>query len=192
MSRIPRRSFLQLAAAAIPASSLLAQTSGTVQAANPVLVAAGTDREGKVHAVGVSSTTYKVLTAETSGAMFVMEQANARKGGPPRHLHFSQDELFYVMEGQYIVEIGSERFHLKAGDCVLGPRGIPHAWAFVGDSKGRMLLSYSPAGRMEEFFSHREQLLGVKDGDGTYASTKDAATMRAYGMEPLGPALKID
>jgi len=35
----------------------------------------------KVPAVGVSSTTYKVLTAETSGTMFVMEQANAKKGG---------------------------------------------------------------------------------------------------------------
>jgi len=189
MSRIPRRTFLQLAATAIPASSLLAQTSGTVQAAKPVLVSAGADREGKVHAVGVSSTTYKVLTAETSGAMFVMEQANSKKGGPTRHRHFSQDELFYVMEGEYIVEVGSERFHLKAGDCVLGPRGIPHAWAFVGDSTGRMLLSYSPAGKMEELFNHLEQL-GVKKG--TYASTQDAETMRAYGIELVGPALKID
>ena len=152
-------------------------------------MSAGTDRERKVRTVGVSSTTYKVLTAETAGAMFVMEQANAKKGGPSRHLHFSQDELFYVMEGEYLVEIGTERFHLKAGDCVLGPRGVPHAWAFIGDAKGRLLLSYSPAGKMEDFFNHREQL-GI--GKGAYASTKDAEAMRLYGMELHGPPLKID
>jgi hypothetical protein len=56
-------------------------------------------------------------------------------------------------------------------------RGIPHAWAFVGGSTSRMLLSYSPAGKMEEFFNHREQL-GIQKG--TYASTKDAETMRAH------------
>ena len=61
--------------------------------------------------------------------------------------------------------------------------------AFVGDSTGRMLLSYSPAAKMEEFFNHREQL-GIKKG--TYASTKDGETMREYGMELVGPPLKID
>lgn len=188
MTQLARRSFLQLAAIAVPGSYLLGQTDASL-AAKPTLVSAGTDREGKVHAVGVSSTTYKVLTADTSGALFVMEQANAKKGGPTRHLHFSQDELFYVMQGEYIVEIGAERFHLKAGDCVLGPRQVPHAWAFVGDSTGRMLLSYAPAGKMEEFFNHREQL-GI--GKGAYATTKDADTMRLYGMELVGPPLKID
>lgn len=93
------------------------------------------------------------------------------------------------MEGEYLLEIGAQRFHLKAGDCVLGPREIPHAWAFIGESKGRMLLSYSPAGNMEEFFNHREQL-GIAIG--AYAAGKDAETMRLYGMELIGPPLKID
>lgn len=189
MSQTRRRSFLQFAAASISGGGLLAQTVDPSTASKPVLVSAGTDRQGKSRSVGVSTTTYKVLTAETAGAMFVMEQANAKKGGPNRHLHFTQDELFYVLEGEYIVEIGSERFHLKAGDCVLGPRQVPHAWAFVGDSTGRLLLSYSPAGKMEEFFNHREQL-GIAKG--TYSSAKDADTLRTYGMEYIGPPLKID
>ncbi len=188
MNRSRRRSVLQLAAIGLPSPYLIAQSSDTAQVAKPTLVAAGNDREGKARTVGVSSTSYKVLTSETQGAMFVMEQSNSKKGGPTRHLHFSQDELFYVLEGEYIVEVGSERFHLKAGDCVLGPRRIPHAWAFVGESTGRLLLSYSPAGKMEEFFNHREQL-GIKKGE--YSSAANADTMRAYGMELVGPALKI-
>lgn len=189
MKLILRRSFLKMAAAVLPSSSLLSPSQDAAPPIKPVKVSAGSDREGKTRAVGVSSTTYKVLTAETSGAMFVMEQANQKKGGPPRHRHLSQDELFYVLEGEYIVEIGTQRFHLQAGDCVLGPRGIPHAYAFVGDSTGRMLLSYSPAGRMEAYFNDREKN-GIKKG-AYVSSSADAEMMKAYGMELIGPPLKI-
>ena len=189
MNGTRRRSFLNIAALSMSGGRLLAQTSEPATASKPALVSAGTDRQNKSHSVGVSATTYKVLTAETAGAMFVMEQANAKKGGPNRHLHFTQDELFYVLEGDYIVEIGSERFHLRAGDCVLGPRQVPHAWAFVGQSTGRLLLTYSPAGKMEEFFNNCDQL-GIAKG--AYTSAKDADTLRPYGMKYLGPPLKID
>src|SRR5436190_5639430 len=187
--QILRRSFLQLAATAIP-SSLLAQSGSVSPLARPGRVAAGSDREGKKHAVGLSSTTYKVLTRDTAGALFVMEQSNYQKGGPPRHLHHNEDELFYSLEGDYIIEIESERVRLKAGDCVLGPRGIPHAWAFAGGSAGRLLISFAPAGKMEAFFSEREQL-GIKPG--SYATTQsDAALLHAFGMELVGPPLVVD
>lgn len=192
MSQILRRSFLQIVAAvlAVPGEYVCGQSVVNNLTGTGVLVPAGKDREGKEHAVGVSHTTYKVLTAETAGAMFVMEQANAKKGGPTRHLHHGQDELFYVIEGEYVVEIGSDRFHLKAGDCVLGPREVPHAWAFVGESTGRLLLSYSPAGKMEQFFNDREKL-GIKKG--SYSSTpQEREAMRSYGMEWIGPPLTIE
>ncbi len=188
MNGTRRRSFLKIAAVSISGGRLLAQTSDPATAAKPALVSAGTDRQGKSRSVGVSTTTYKVLTAETAGALFVMEQANAKKGGPSKHLHFTQDELFYVLEGEYVVEIGSERFHLRAGDCVLGPRQVPHAWAFVGESTGRLLLTYSPAGKMEEFFNSREKL-GIAKG--AYTSATNADAMLPYGMKHIGPPLKI-
>jgi mannose-6-phosphate isomerase-like protein (cupin superfamily) len=159
-------------------------------APKPGRVAAGTDREGKVRAVGLSSTTYKVLTRETAGALFVMEQSNTKQGGPSRHLHHNEDELFYSLEGEYIVEIGAERVRLKPGDCVLGPRGIPHAWAFAGGTAGRLLISFTPAGKMEAFFNEREQA-GIRPG--AYASTQsDAALLHAFGMELVGPPLVVD
>ena len=189
MEQIRRRSFLQSAAATASATSLLGRAVDPVTSSKPSLVLAGTDRLSKSRTVGVSATTYKVLTAETAGAMFVMEQANAKKGGPNRHLHFAQDELFNVLEGEYIVEVGSERYHLRAGDCVLGPRQVPHSWAFVGESTGRLLLSYCPAGKMEEFFNHRDQI-GIAKG--AYTTANNADTLRTYGMEYIGPPLKID
>ena len=186
MQDIQRRSFLQLILAALPAT-VFAQAANTGSMAKPVRVPAGVDREERKHAIGVSSTTFKVLTKDTAGALFVLEQANQKKGGPPRHLHHDVDELFYSLEGEYIVEVGSERFHLKPGDCVLGPRETPHAWAFAGGSPGKLLISFAPAGKMEAFFNERDNR-GIKPG----AYTNDASFMRAYGMELLGPPIVVE
>lgn len=151
-------------------------------------VAAGADRLGMKRQIGVSATTYKVTTSETRGALFVLEQANKRRGGPPLHIHHGEDELFYVLEGDYLVQVGDRRYPLKAGDCILGPRGIPHAWAFVGSGTGRMLLSYAPAGKMEAFFDAWEKL-GFQPGG--YSRESDAALLRAFGMERVGPPIPI-
>jgi len=167
--------------------ALFAEIANVVSMAKPVRVPAGVGREGRKHAIGLSSTTFKVLTQDTAGALFVLEQSNQKKGGPPRHLHHDVDELFYSLEGEYIVEVGSERFHLKPGDCVLGPREIPHAWAFAGGSPGRLLISFAPAGKMEVFFNERESR-GIKPD----VYMNDASFMRAFDLVLIGPPLVME
>lgn len=184
-----RRSFLTAPALAL----LPQQLHAAAEAGTPPLVAkvtAGQDREGRKRTIGVSTPTYKVLTAETNGALFVLEQANDRKGGPARHIHYNEDELFFCLEGRYVVEIGDTRTVLEPGDCVLGPRRIPHAWAFSGDTKGRMLISFAPAGKMEAFFAFRGTT-GLKPGE--YASgTAGAALLAQFGMKLVGPPIPVD
>jgi quercetin dioxygenase-like cupin family protein len=181
-----RRSILKLALGMLPLA-VFGKSFASSPAKKPILVPAGSDREGKQRAIGLSSSTYKVLTEDTGGALFVLEQSIQKKGGPPRHLHHNEDELFYALEGDFLVEIGSERFHLKPGDCVLGPREIPHAYAFIGSSLGRLLLSYAPAGKMEAYFNEREKH-GIRPGQ----YNNNAALMHAFGMELIGPPLAID
>jgi mannose-6-phosphate isomerase-like protein (cupin superfamily) len=183
-----RRSLLSVAnLALVPAQLLGAAYTGTRNSISAIKT--GQDREGKRRSIGLSSTTYKVLTSDTDGALFVLEQANTRKGGPSRHVHHHEDELFFCLEGQYVVEIGRARVVLKQGDCVLGPRGIPHAWAFSGEKKGRMLISFAPAGKMEAFFAKRETS-GIEPGE--YASSKaDVALLAQFGMDLVGPPIPI-
>lgn len=192
-----RRSMLALPLAALVGGTALRASPGatgaTPDGATPnvlpgAVVRAGGDREGRKRQIGVSATTYKVVTSDTKGDLFVIEQANQRRGGPPLHVHQGEDELFYVLDGEYLVQVGDERLSLKAGDCVLGPRGVPHAWAFVGSTVGRMLLSYAPAGKMEAFFNAWEQL-GFSPGG--YSREKDAALLRSYGMERVGPPIPL-
>jgi len=184
MQNMERRSFLGAAIAALPLA-LIGQSAKTSTPARAARVARGEDRLGEHHTIGVSSTDFKVLTEDSGGGLFVMEHTSRKKGGPPCHLHHNEDEWFYVIEGEYILEIGSERFQLKPGDSVLGPREVPHAWAFVGDTPGRMLITFAPANKMEAFF--RDNAKRRKDGD----YLNDAQVYRAYGLELLGPPLSV-
>ncbi|HXJ87630.1 MAG TPA: cupin domain-containing protein [Candidatus Binatia bacterium] len=182
MENLGRRKFLSTALATLPLA-MLAQTAETK--VKPVRVASGEDRLGERHVIGVSSTAFKVLTDDAASALFVIEHASRQKGGPPRHLHHHENEWFYVMEGEYLAEIGSDRFHLKPGDSILGPREVPHAWAYVGEGAGKLLITFAPAGKMEAFF--RDNAKPSKEG----AYLNDAAVYRAYGLELLGPPLSI-
>ena len=181
MAAIKRRSFIGTLVAGL-SSLLLADNPTTDSTRAGFKVAADQDRFGQSRSIGFNSTTFKVGTDDTQGAMFVMEQRSLKPGGPPLHLHHEQDEYWYVISGEYLFQVGSERYHAQAGDCLLGPRNVPHAYAFVGSSTGRILISFTPAGKIQEYFE-RPRTPGV------YVA--DADLYRTYGMELLGGPLSL-
>jgi mannose-6-phosphate isomerase-like protein (cupin superfamily) len=174
-----RRNFLTLAAGAVGYAAS-GQSTGAGAAKIPVLHAAD-DRSGTAHPLGVSVLAYKVVTADSQGALFVAEQMMHARGGTPLHMHLNQDEWFYVLEGEFVVEIGGVRQVLTAGDSVLGPRNVPHRWLFTGKETGKILVSFAPAGKMESFF---EQVAKTKAMPG-----EDKELFAAHEMVLLGPGL---
>jgi mannose-6-phosphate isomerase-like protein (cupin superfamily) len=183
MPNMERRSFLGLAMAALPFHRL----AKSLQAAQPTIgmVAAGQDRCANSRLIHTAASALQVSPKDIQGALFVMEH-DSYTGGPPRHLHRNEDEWFFVIEGEYLVEVGASRHRLKSGDSVLGPRKVPHAWAFVGGTPGWLLRAYSPAGKLKTLFAERNG----RSPDSHYSA--DAAGYRAWGMELLGPPLRID
>lgn len=145
-------------------------------------VPAGTDRLGETHTLGFSKISFKTSSADTGGGLFIMEHSNLSRGGPYRHFHPAQDEWLYAMEGEFRVEIGDQKITLKPGDSVLMPRNVPHVWAQVSDTPGKLLIAFTPAGRMEEFF---------RDFGKTGKLPSDPSVVRAYGLERVGPPLAI-
>lgn len=179
MWEMTRRTFLGVAVTAYPLA-----TSGQVSSlssSRAVHVLAGDDRFGEHKGLGISTIDFKVSAKDSGGALLVIENTNRAKGGPARHLHVEQDELFYVLEGEYLIEVGRERFHLKPGDSLLAPRKVPHVWAYVGDKLGRLLITFTPAGNMEAFFREVSKTDAMPP--------QDPAFWRAHGMELLGPPL---
>jgi hypothetical protein len=86
------------------------------------LVEAGTDRTGQPRKAARANThlDFKVLTRETNGALFIMENRNMVRGGPSRHIHYEQEEWFYFVEGsdEVLMEVGEAKLRLKPGDSV--------------------------------------------------------------------------
>jgi mannose-6-phosphate isomerase-like protein (cupin superfamily) len=131
---------------------------------------------------------FKVLTASTQGALFAFENTalvtpeNFGRDGVREHLHHSQDELFFLLEGEVTIEIAQVRHILRPGDCILGPRGIPHVFAYSALGRNRMLIAYSPAGQMEDFFLA---------GDTNPAKLQDTSFIETHGMTLTGPGLTL-
>jgi mannose-6-phosphate isomerase-like protein (cupin superfamily) len=176
---ITRRAFLGTAITALP---LVASGQGGPMS-NAVYVGAGQDRFGEHKGLGISTIDFKVSTEDSGGFALVIENTNRAKGGPARHLHMEQDELFYVLESDYLIEVGQERFNLKPGDSILAPRKVPHVWAYVGNTVGRLLITFTPAGKMEAFFREVSKANAMPP--------QDPAFWRAYGMELIGPPLPV-
>ena len=146
------------------------------------LVAAGQDRFGERRSLGISEIHFKVSGQESSG-LFVLENVFHDKGGPARHLHYAQDEWFYVTQGDFLFEVGQQRFRLQPGDSLLAPRNVPHVWAFLGGEQGRIVIAFTPAGQMEAFFREVTRLNAMPP--------QDPALWRDHGMQLLGPPLEV-
>jgi quercetin dioxygenase-like cupin family protein len=178
-----RRSFLRTASALVPTAFLESfahtQASASSGAGEARIIPAGQDRYGEFHSRGNSSILFKVLPSETSGGLFILEHDKMIKGGPPLHYHLNQEEWFYVIEGEVLFQLGDSQKRLGPGDSVLGPRRVPHTFSCVSQRLGRMLIAFTPAGKMEEFL----RATAIPN-----PPVQDAAFFRRYEMELVGPS----
>ena len=178
-----RRRFVQSAgiAATFPFASQQATAQADPQTTSPAqqgrVLPAGQDIFGATRSLGFSHITFKISGTETNGNLFVMQHTNMTPGGPHLHLHFAQEEWFYVEEGEVLVQLGDKQITLKPGDTALVPRNTPHAFTAV-QTPARMTVAFSPAGKMEQYF------LDVAHPNPT---PRDSAF---YGTKVLGPPLK--
>ncbi|HZZ37750.1 MAG TPA: cupin domain-containing protein [Acidobacteriaceae bacterium] len=179
-----RRRFVQSAAALFPLTLIdraLAAAPAPLAAPETHLIPNGQDRLSEHHSLGFSTISFKVLPRETAGTLFLIEHTGLRKGGgPPLHVHYSQEEYFYVMDGDFLFQVGDRRVALHSGDSVLGPRNLPHTFTVTSETPGHMLIAFTPAGQMEDFFRTAE-----KPG----ATLNDPALFASHGMKLLGPPL---
>jgi quercetin dioxygenase-like cupin family protein len=148
--------------------------------------------EGRIHGhlklkgVNANILDLKVSGKDTNGGIAIFEQTSISQGrGTPLHIHPLQDEVFYVIEGEYYFKVGNEKYRLGVGDSVFMPRNVPHAWTQVSE-KGKMTVIFQPAGKMEEFFV---TMAGLKNEP---ASEEIAKIFIENEMQVVGPPLKIE
>lgn len=126
----------------------------------------------------------KVSARDTGGDLCIYDTTRTSRGGPPLHYHETQDEWFFVREGEFLFKVGEATFQLRAGDSILGPRKVPHAFANISET-GKLMIVYQPAGTMEQFFLDASRLRDPTPAD-------FQALYRTHGLEIVGPPLKVD
>ncbi len=144
---------------------------------------AGEDRFGEYRGLGISRIDFKLSAQDSDGNLLILENSFREKGGPARHLHYEQEEWFYAVEGEFIIEVGQQRSRLKPGDSLLAPRGFL--------TSGRLPAADSP---------DPDRLYPCGQDGGIFREVTKANAMppqdpelwRMHGMELLGPPLSVD
>jgi quercetin dioxygenase-like cupin family protein len=89
-------------------------------------------------------------SAETGGALSVVEQRAPAGFSPPLHVHAREDAVVIVLEGSLTVQIGDERRRLGPSESAFLPRRVPHT--FRADVPSRIIEVTTPGGS-DEFYA---------------------------------------
>ena len=146
-----------------------------------------------VYFMGVPMRT-TLATAETGGAVSIMEQALPPHFSPPLHVHEREDQVLHVVAGEITARLEPAdgapiEQSVPAGSSIFLPRGVPHT--FIAGADGATMLEINTPGGFEQF--HIDE--GVPaTGAGVPEPTEPdiprlAAALAQYGGEFVGPPM---
>ncbi|MGE5518571.1 MAG: cupin domain-containing protein [Candidatus Dadabacteria bacterium] len=177
---------LAIAASLAAPRGVMAKFTANKRTGKGIKVDSGKDRFGKPFSVFEGDTFYtKVSSSDTDGDIYVFESTRVKEGGPSFHLHYNQDEFWYIIKGEFLFKVGEETFKAKAGDTVFGPRQVPHAFAKLGQGEAKLMMFFQPAGKMEQMFKD------ISEGATKNVKTDEEKNtfFEQYGLKRLGPPL---
>jgi quercetin dioxygenase-like cupin family protein len=144
-----------------------------------MVVAAG---EGRTMNVLGHTAIVKLTRAETNGDNYTFEVVSPPGLGIPPHVHEHEDEVIYVLEGEYAIWLAGETFTATAGTTIHFPRYTPHGFQNIGSTTGRTLWNVTPGANFEPFF---DELGSLPPGPPDLA--KVAAIFGKYNIDLLPP-----
>lgn len=137
--------------------------------------------------------TIRVSGSDGQDGISILEHRAPHGDSPPLHIHHTEDEIFHVLEGEFLFKIGEQEHRLGPGEILLAPKGIPHQY-LVESVQGHWLTVTVP-GDFERFVRviarPAEQLelpepAGAPSAEAVQLLTETAAQ---YGIEIVGPPL---
>lgn len=127
--------------------------------------------------------TIKADTLQTNGSLSVFELVVAPARGPALHTHLREDEVWWVLEGDFRFKAGDTELRASTGGMAFGPRGTPHAFQNIGPTPGRLLVITTPSG-VERLFEQAAELMRDSDDLETFK-----AVAHANWVDVAGPPL---
>jgi quercetin dioxygenase-like cupin family protein len=130
----------------------------------------------------------KVAGADTKGRYSIIQLTQPPNTGPALHIHTEQNEWFFVISGSIGVQLGSQKIVLNAGDSLMAPRAVPHAYVTLGTADAHLLFLFDPAGDMEGHFKALATMKRLPSGQ--VDPGERARAFSDHGMKMIGPPPK--
>lgn len=106
--------------------------------------------EGRSFWLATDLHTFKAVGEDTGGAFALSLLTAQPEFGPPPHIHYREDESYYILEGEFEFLDDGRTFTAGAGSFVYLPKGHLHIHRATGDASARALVLMTPAG-VEKF-----------------------------------------
>ncbi|MET4259287.1 quercetin dioxygenase-like cupin family protein [Bradyrhizobium sp. S3.12.5] len=131
---------------------------------------------------------YKAMASDTGQQFSVWESIVPPGRGAPAHTHTREDEAFYVLSGEVLVEVegATDPLRLGTGAFLFAPRHRRHGYRNVGTDTARLLVLAMPGGGLDRMFAAFDEL-GKRSGHKPAIETI-AAIAEQYGVVIHPPA----
>jgi mannose-6-phosphate isomerase-like protein (cupin superfamily) len=95
---------------------------------------------------GGPSTIQLLADTDTTDGAISANRTLLRPGvdGPPPHYHDGSAEIFFLVDGSLETLAGDRVVRLEAGDFLVVPRGMPHAFAAPEGAGADVLIIFAP------------------------------------------------
>lgn len=140
-------------------------------------------RLGQLYHVLGMELSLKIAGQDTNQQLTMFSGKYHKHDGPPFHVHHGQDEQFYIIEGEFLVQVGDQTYNLTGGDTIFLPREVPHSFLVLSET-GKMFFQTNPSGQTEALFYRLSQLPPTA----TLASINQVH--QDHGISIVGPRLK--
>jgi quercetin dioxygenase-like cupin family protein len=121
----------------------------------------------------------------SDGTLEMIETINAPGYGPPLHRH-PETEVFRVLKGRYLYQVGDRSFFAGEGDVISVPGGTAHAFVNVTDAPAEQLILILPGLDAAAFFPELGEVMEAG------IPAKDVLNRfgQRWNVEFLGPPLR--
>ncbi len=131
---------------------------------------------------------YKVMANDTGHQFSVWESIVPPGAGAPAHTHTREDEAFYVLRGEVLVEVegAADPLRLGPGGFLFAPRNRRHGYRNIGTVAARLLVFAMPGAGLDCMFATLDA--ASKRSEQMPAIDTIAAIAEQYGVVIHPPA----
>ena len=147
------------------------------------------DTEGQAYWFLNSLNVLKATSESTGGAFSLIHHTAPPGHATPYHLHHTEDEAFYILDGEFTFICDGKKTVLGPGGYIFLPRNIPHGIRCTGSSPSSMLILAMPGngftGMMIEMAEPAKERVLPVPSPPDFAKLQELCTK--YKIDILGP-----